>query len=170
MKKTVPETILLFVDADSFPKMLRPIILKAVVKRQVPTLFAADRTLPDVEAIMKRNSAQHLLFFQLVEAGEDSADNFLVEQAQPGALAITRDIVLADRLAQKELTVLDDRGHTYTKENISERLSMRNQMTLLREQGIYAEQTKRLTNRDKREFANALDRELTKLLINRRSN
>lgn len=170
MKKTFPEGILLFVDADSFPKNLRPIILKAIFKRQVPTLFAADRTLPDIKAMMDRNQEEQLLFFQLVEAGEDSADNFLVEQAQPGTLAITRDIVLASRLAEKELVVLDDRGHTYTKDNIGERLSMRNQMTLLREQGIYAEQTKQLTHRDKREFANALDRELTKLLSARRSN
>ncbi len=164
------EHVMLFVDADSCPRQLRSIILKAVISRKVPVLFAADRPLPDVVDLVQDDGVKPeqlpLIQLAIVPEGMDSADDFLVEKARAGMLAITRDVILADRLATKDLVVLDDRGGVFTKETIRERLSMRNLMTALREQGVFAEKTKPLGPREIHQFANALDRELVKLQKN----
>lgn len=158
----------LFVDADSCPRQLRTIILKAVLNRKIPAVFAADRALPDVVKVEQGSSrdteGNRLVRMIVVEKGDDSADDMLVQLGREGALAITRDIPLAHRLAQLGMVVIDDRGGTYTKENVAERLSMRNLMTELREYGVFAEKTKPLGPREVQAFSNALDRLLTKLL------
>lgn len=158
----------IYVDADSCPKQLRTIILKAVVKRKVSSLFAADRPLPDVVHIEKQQLhdavGTPLVRMIVVEKGDDSADDLLVELGRSGSLAITRDIPLASRLAELGMVVLDDRGGIFTKETVGERLSMRNLMTELREYGVFAEKTKPLGSREIQAFANALDRELTRML------
>jgi uncharacterized protein YaiI (UPF0178 family) len=160
--------VLLFVDADSCPRELRSIMLRAIVRRSVPALFVADRSLPDVveqaSLAAGQEEARPLIQLVVVPKGIDSADDYLVAHATQGSLAITRDVILADRLASKGLTVLDDRGGVYTKATVKERLSMRNIMTSLREQGVFAEQTRPLGKRDIQAFANALDSQLTRLL------
>jgi uncharacterized protein YaiI (UPF0178 family) len=161
-------TAMLYVDADSCPRQLRAIILKAVEKRSISAIFAADRPLPDVVALenrrLKDSFGTPLVRMLVVEKGDDSADDLLVELGTDGALAITRDIPLATRLAELGMVVLDDRGGTYTRETVRERLSMRNLMTELREYGVFAEKTKPLGPREVQAFANALDRELTRML------
>ncbi|WP_422481330.1 YaiI/YqxD family protein [Pleomorphochaeta sp. DL1XJH-081] len=158
----------LYVDADSCPRQLRTIILKAVVKRRVSSIFAADRPLPDVVALEKKGLLDPdgipLVKMIVVEKGDDSADDLLVELGGEGALAITRDIPLATRLAELGMVVIDDRGGSYTKETVKERLSMRNLMTELREYGVFVEKTRPMGPRDIQAFANALDRELTRML------
>lgn len=156
--------VIIFVDADSCPKPLRAIMLKAVVKRKIPSVFVADRELPDVLKVEKSHKKEpFLLKMVVVEKGDDSADDALVEIARPGSLAVTRDVILADRLAQKGVTVLDDRGGVYTAENVKERLSIRNMMSELREYNMYVEKTKPMGPKEVQLFANALDREITKI-------
>ncbi|NCB01696.1 MAG: hypothetical protein EOM67_05965 [Spirochaetia bacterium] len=158
--------VLIFVDADSCPKALRSIILKAVVRRKIPSVFVADRVLPDVVKVengFKDNKDPFLVKMIVVEKGDDSADDELVIISRPGALAVTRDVILADRLAEKGLTVLDDRGGVFTSQNVKERLSIRNMMSELREYDIYSEKTKPMGPKEIQLFANALDREITKI-------
>lgn len=163
-----PKQLILYVDADSCPRNLRSIILKAVMKRHVPALFAADRPLPDVLAAMEKKKTDGngypLVHMAVVQKGDDSADDRLVALSRDGALAVTRDIPLATRLAERGMVVLDDRGGVYTKETVRERLSMRNMMTELRECGVFVEKTKPMGPRDVQAFSNALDRELTRIL------
>jgi uncharacterized protein YaiI (UPF0178 family) len=162
--------IQLYVDADACQRNLRAIIIKAIVKRRVPAFFAADRSLPDVTAVIQEGHALSdgypLVHMAIVPKGDDSADDCLVKHAHPGALAITRDIILAARLAELGLVVLDDRGGVYTKENVRERLSVRNMMTELRDYGIFAERTRPMGPREIQAFSNALDREITRLMKN----
>jgi len=164
-----PLRIMLYVDADSCPRALRVIILKAIVKRQIPALFAADRSLPDVAEVIQNGhileDGYPLVQMAIVDKGADSADDFLVEHAHTPAVSITHDIILASRLAQKGLVVLDDRGGVYDQGTVRERLSLRNMMTELRDDyGIYAEQTRPMGAREIQAFSNALDRELTRLV------
>lgn len=162
------DDILLFVDADSCPRNVRAIILRAIQKRRVAAVFAADRPLPDVSEAMeseqKEIDTKPLIHMAVVEKGENSADDYLVNIAHAGALAITRDIPLAARLAQKGLVVLDDRGSVYTAHTVRERLSIRNILTTMREYGVYDQKIKPLGARDIHAFANALDRELTRIM------
>jgi uncharacterized protein YaiI (UPF0178 family) len=157
----------LYVDADSCPKQLRTIILKAVITRKISSVFVADRSLNDVQRNAERrlydDQGRALVTMLVVPPGDNSADDHLVALAHSGALAITHDIPLAFRLAQQGMVVLDDRGNTYTEGNVGERLSLRNHMTELREYGVFAEKTKPLGPRDIQAFANALDRALTRM-------
>ena len=156
--------VIIFVDADSCPKPLRAILLKAVVRRKLPAVFVADRVLTDVVKVEQSHKKNPFLVkMVVVEKGDDSADDALVDICIPGSLAVTRDVILADRLAQKGVTVLDDRGGVYTAENVKERLSIRNMMTQLREYNMYVEKTKPMGPKEVQLFANALDREISKI-------
>ena len=96
------------------------------------------------------------------EATPDAADNYIVENASQNDIIVTRDIPLADRLVEKNITVINDRGTLYTKENIKERLSIRNFNKELYTNGILSEKTSTFGPKELNNFANCLDREIQK--------
>lgn len=102
----------------------------------------------------------------IVEAGPQAADDRLAELAAPGDLAVTRDLPLAERLACKGVTVLNDRGDVFTAGNAMERRSARDRAEELRALGLAPESPRgRLWGqRELKAFADAFDRELTKAL------
>ncbi len=174
----------LYVDADSCPRNLRQIILKRVMKERIPVFFVADRTLKDVEQAYQMHtselrsaeknqgekdslalrSVKSPIQQVVVKKGDDSADDWIVAHANPPSLAITHDIPLAGRLVQKGIVVLDDRGKTYTEENMAERLSIRNAMTEFRELGIFSEQHDKMGSKQTKAFSDAFDAMLTRLM------
>jgi uncharacterized protein YaiI (UPF0178 family) len=101
---------------------------------------------------------------EICSPGEGSADNRIVELARPGDLVITRDIPLAQRLVDASILVMDDRGQVYTRENIGERLSIRNFMVGLAENGLRGERTASYGPKELKAMANSLDRILTRLM------
>ncbi len=105
----------IFVDADSCPRQAREHILKRAAKLNIKVIFAANRVIPGFGAEM-----------EICPAGDNAADDRIVELAQSGDLALTRDVPLAKRLVEKDVAVMDDRGRVFTKNNINELLSMRN--------------------------------------------
>jgi hypothetical protein len=74
---------------------------------------------------------------------------------------VTADIPLAATLVERGVVVIDPRGELYSKENVRERLSIRDFMDSLRSTGVETGGPKPYTDRDKRSFADALDRTLT---------
>lgn len=166
----------LYIDADSLPKAHRKIVLNRIMKENILSYFAADRTLPDVEEAKALHTSQLRAPFKdklekselrkikstinmiVVETGANSADDKLVEIAIAPGLAITHDIPLAARLLEKGIKVIDDRGNELTSENINERLSIRSVMADFREMGIFDEKTKRFDDRTINDFANSFDR------------
>lgn len=100
----------------------------------------------------------------VVQSGENSADDYMVLNAQEGSLCITHDIPLAERLLEKNCTVIDDRGGTYTQENIKALLADRSVNAELRSWGVFAEQQSRHTKTGTKNFADNLDRTVTKML------
>jgi uncharacterized protein len=99
-----------------------------------------------------------------VEGGPDVADRHIVDHADAGDLVITADIPLAALLVEKDVLVLDPRGEAFTPSNMGERLSMRNFMDELRSTGVETGGPAPYSERDKRAFAAALDRTLTRRL------
>ena len=146
----------IFVDADSCPPRVREIVAAAAAREGIEAVFAANRQipLPDEEVIT----------MVTVPAGEGEADAFIVNESIPGDLAVTRDIPLAAELVEKGITVLNDRGEVYDRNNIRERLSIRDLMKDFREAGIMPDAQKSFSMKDIRLFANAFDRELRKLI------
>ena len=79
-------------------------------------------------------------------------------------IVITRDILLAERLLAKEITTINDRGLCFTKENIKEKLSMRNFNLELFECGLIGDKTSTFGKKELNDFANCFDREIQKKL------
>jgi uncharacterized protein YaiI (UPF0178 family) len=96
---------------------------------------------------------------------EGAADDRIAERARPGDLAVTRDLPLAERLADMGLRVLNDRGGVFTSENARERRSLRDSAVELRALGLMPESPRRSnwSARQLKAFADALDREIAKL-------
>jgi uncharacterized protein YaiI (UPF0178 family) len=107
---------------------------------------------------------------ELCPPGEGSADNRIVELALKGDLALTRDLPLAERLVEKEVRVLDDRGRIYTKENIKERRSLRDFMVGLAENGLEIERAAVYGKKELKSFADSFDRELNQLMRDENKN
>ena len=166
----------MYVDADSLPRALRPIILKASSRAGGLCVFVADRQLPDIATFINNDthekrvaaggdrSVRSNVRMVVVRTGENSADNTLVEMAQSGSLCITHDIPLASRLLEKGCIVLDDRGSEYTADNIKSLLTGREVNNTLREAGIFSEQQKSRSTNTIKDFADNLDRVLTRML------
>jgi uncharacterized protein YaiI (UPF0178 family) len=84
--------------------------------------------------------------------------------ARPGDLVISHDIPLAARLVERGVAIIDPRGELYSAENVRERLSIRNFMHDLREDGVRTSGPLAFGQRASQEFANTYDRELTRAL------
>jgi hypothetical protein len=99
-----------------------------------------------------------------VADGEGGADDHMAASAQAGDLAVTRDLPLAERLAERGLRVLNDRGDVFTADNARERRSLRDRALELRALGLAPESKRRSSwgRRELKAFADALDRELAK--------
>ncbi|MGD1819420.1 MAG: DUF188 domain-containing protein [Pleomorphochaeta sp.] len=172
-----------YVDADSFLKQMREVVLRAAQKRNLDITFVADRNLKDVLLAKEKHTAQlrkqalvensdidaeslktikSKIDMIIVQSDSDSADDKIVELANSGDLAITHDIPLIDRLTEKGVLVLDDRGNIFTDKNIKERLSIRNAMTELRSYGINVEKTKKMGVKEIKAFSDAFSRTLDK--------
>jgi hypothetical protein len=146
----------ILVDSDSCPRPARESVVRASKRTGITAIFAANRPIPGIEGPTVR--------MELCPAGEGAADDRIVELAERGDLAVTRDIPLAARLVERSIRVIDDRGTVYTRENIRERLSLRDFMVGLADNGLGAARINTYGNRELKAFADGFDRELTKLM------
>ena len=97
-----------------------------------------------------------------VSTGFDVADNKIAQQVEPGDLVITADIPLAANVIARGGHALNPRGEFYTRDNIQERLTMRNFMEGLRGSGVETGGPSALSQSDRQAFAKQLDKFLTK--------
>ena len=145
-----------WVDADSCPRQVRDIVVRASKRRGFRAVFVANKKVPGLEG----SGAE----FILCPAGADAADDRIVEEAREGDLAVTRDIPLAARLVAAKVPAINDRGIVYTAENVRERLSVRNFMMELNMNGLSPERMYGYGPKEVKAFADGFDRELTRLL------
>ena len=139
----------IWVDADASPKAVKEILYRASERTNIPVTFVANQFL---EVPRSR-----LIFAVKVASGFDVADNYIVEHSNKGDIAITQDIPLAAELVAKGCVVLNPRGERYTKENVRERLNMRDFMDSLRSSGVQTGGPEAFSKKDRMTFANALD-------------
>jgi len=144
----------ILVDADSCPKAARDLTIRRAAKLKLRVIFAANRAIPDI------GNAE----MEICPNRENSADDRLVELSLEGDIVITRDVPLAKRLVEREVSVLDDRGRVFTRDNINEMLSLRNFTVSLAENGLGVERKAGYGKRELKSFADNLDRIITKSL------
>jgi uncharacterized protein YaiI (UPF0178 family) len=144
----------LWVDADACPKVIRETIVRAAERTGVDCTFIANHIVP----VPKRANIHSLQ----VPAGFDIADNEIVRRVEANDLVITSDIPLADEVISKGALALSSRGELYTKDTIKARLNIRDFMDTMRSSGIQTGGPAALSQTERREFANHLDRILAK--------
>lgn len=144
----------IFVDADAFPNALKVVLLKAVQKRTLTTMFVANKpiAIPHVPYIS----------MHIVPQGADEADHFIALTCKEGDIVITADIPLADRIVSKGAIGLDPRGTLYDENNIKSLLAMRNLMQELRDAGEITGGPSAIGEKAVRAFADGLNQLLTK--------
>lgn len=139
----------IWIDADACPNVIKDIVFRAAERARIQTTLVANQA-------MRLPPSLYIRFVQ-VPSGLDVADKHIVDVMQPNDLVITADIPLAAAVIEKNGVALNPRGEWYTRENIRERLSMRNFMDELRSGGVQTGGPAMLSNKDKQAFANKLD-------------
>ena len=144
----------IWVDADACPQVIKDILYRAADRVQILTTLVANTAL--------RIPASNFIRTVRVPKGFDVADDRIVEQVQPGDLVITADIPLAAAIIGRGAHALDPRGELYSEDNVRERLAIRNLMQSLRSNGELVDGPAPFGPRERRLFANHLDRLLTR--------
>ncbi len=143
-----------WVDADGMPQPVRQILLNASARRAASMVFVANRHLGALPSPYARAV--------VVGAGSDVADDYIVSHAAAGDLVVSDDVPLAARAVERGAEVLQFRGRLHDRSNVGEALSVRNLGAELREIGIEGGGPAAWNQRAKQEFANGLDRWLTR--------
>jgi uncharacterized protein YaiI (UPF0178 family) len=148
-----------WVDADACPNAIKEVLFRAADRRKVTVTLIANQFI--------RTPPSPFIRSVQVPSGFDVADNAIVERLEAGDLVITADIPLADEVVRKGGTALSPRGMLYTAENIKDHLSRRDMLDELRGSGVITGGPPALEKRDVQQFANGLDRFLTRALAER---
>jgi uncharacterized protein len=143
----------IWVDADACPKVIKDILFRAAERMQIPMILVANKLLWTPPSRFTRALR--------VPHGFDVADREIVEKVQAGDLVVTADIPLAAAVIGRGAHALDPRGVLYTKDNIPERLAVRNLMDQLRASGVETGGPAPWSQGDSHAFANQLDRLLS---------
>jgi len=144
----------IWIDADACPKPIKELLYRVAERKKIQLTLVANRPLgyPPSRWI---SSIQ-------VAAGADVADQEIIRQLEAGDLVVTADIPLAAETIGLGGHALDPRGDFFSVENIRERLSVRNFMDELRNNGIETGGPASYGAKDKQQFANQLDRFLAR--------
>ena len=148
----------IWVDADACPAVIKDILFKAARRTKLPLSLVANH-------FMSVPPDKHITLTQ-VPSGFDAADDYIVEKCEAGDLVITNDIPLAADVLAKNALALNNRGEEYDKSSIKQILGMRDFTDTMRSSGEHTGGPKAFSQRDKQNFANALDRLLTQGLRN----
>ena len=145
----------IWVDADACPVVVKEILFRAAERTGVQLTLVANQPV-STPASKNINTVQ-------VPQGFDVADEEIVKRLNPGDLVITSDIPLAAEVIEKGGHALSPRGELHSTENIGAKLNMRDFMDTMRSSGVeMSGGPAAFSQRDKQEFANNLDRFLTK--------
>ena len=144
----------IWVDADACPVAIKEILYRAANRAEIPLTLIANQMLrvppsPWIKALQ-------------VPSGFDVADQRIAQEAEAGDLVVTADVPLAALVIEKGAVVIEPRGDLLDKNNIQERLTLRNFMEGLRSSGVETGGPPALSAADRQSFANRLDRLLAR--------
>jgi len=154
MTEKTPPTI--WVDSDALPRVIMEVLVRASSKREVTTIFVANRWMEEPKSKFASNV--------VVPHGADAADDHIAENCVAGDLCITADIPLAARVVEVGGDVVTPRGRPLDKDNVTEALSLRDFHDELRQSGIQTGGPSAYDDKAKQQFSNALDRWITRRL------
>jgi uncharacterized protein YaiI (UPF0178 family) len=148
----------IFIDADACP--VKDEIYKVAARYGLKTYVVSNSWIrvpatPAVEQVV-------------VDAGPDIADDWIAERAQPGDVAVTSDIPLADRVLKAGAAALAPNGRIFTPDMIGSALASRSIGEHLRSMGEVTGGPKAFGPNDRSKFLQALDTVVVKATRGRR--
>ena len=147
----------IWIDADAAPTEVKEVVFRAAKRLSIETLLVANMP---ISAPANATTVRSIV----VRQGADQADKYIVQNGDPGDIAVTADLPLAGLLVEKGLYVVDPRGEEFSSANIASRLSMRNFMDEMRGAGMVTGGSAPFSAKDKKAFAATFDRLLTKAI------
>ena len=146
--------IKVWIDADSFPTLLKSFILEYAEKNYLEIIFVANKPI--------KSDKQNFKMI-LAENTKDSADNIIFENITEKDIAITRDILLAERLVQKNIKTINDRGTYFSKENIKKKVEERNYDFNLAQLGFSGSKEKNYGIKELKKFRECFEKTLKEI-------
>lgn len=144
----------IWVDADACPVPVKDMLYRVAERLQIQLTLVANQ-------LMRVPPSRFVRAVQ-VPSGADVADAEIVRLLAPGDLVVTGDIPLASDVLAKGGFALNPRGEFYTNDNIAQMLTMRKFMDELRGSGVDTGGPAAYSQADRKQFANALDRHLSR--------
>ncbi len=145
----------IWVDDDGCPRAILALLLRVAERRRIPVVRVANRAI----------SAQTSSLVSAVRVGADfdAADRYIATRVAAGDLVITADVPLAAEIVSRGALGLSPRGDEFNPDNAGAKLAMRDLMRDLRAAGAVQGGPPSPGPADRRRFADALDRLLTRL-------
>lgn len=103
-----------------------------------------------------------LITRQIVDAGPDIADDWIVEQVVAGDVVITNDIPLAGRVLERQGHAIAPNGRAYTADSIGAALASRALMEHIRSTGEITGGPPPFANSHRSQFLQTLDQVLSR--------
>jgi len=148
--------IKIWIDGDACPRPIKEIVFRASFKNKIPVCLVANSFV-----LVPKGP---LISFVQVSKGGDVADLYIVEKVKRSDLVVTADIPLAALVVEKGAVAINPRGDLYTKDNVRERLSMRDFMESIRESGVNTGGPASHSAKDNQRFASSFNGVMTKML------
>ena len=144
----------IWMDGDACPKPIKDILFRTAVRAKTLLIVVSNHALTTPPSpFIKRTQ---------VGAGFDVADQYIVDNMQPGDLVVTADIPLADDVVTKGGLALNPRGELYSKNNIKQLLAQRNMNETLRGASMISGGPAKFGPKEIQRFANCLDKFIAK--------
>ena len=144
----------IWIDADSCPKKAREIAEKNAARLKTEIIFVANRTIPF--------SIENPLAKMILAGKEhDAADTIILESACKSDIVITKDILFAQKLVEKSISAINDRGLIFSKDNIEALVAERNYSLQMAQLGLSSASMSSYSKEDVYKYANCLDKMLS---------
>lgn len=137
----------IYIDADGCP--VKDEVYKVAERYQLHVVVVANKRLT-----IPANSLFEMI---VVSGGFDAADDWIVDNAQKNDIAVTTDILLADRCVKKSVRVLSPKGEEFTEDNIGSAVATRELMQNLRHMGEMRGGPAPMDKKDRSRFLSKLD-------------
>jgi uncharacterized protein YaiI (UPF0178 family) len=145
-------SIRIFVDADACP--VKDEVYKVAARYGLKTYVVSNSFL--------RVPPSPLIEQVVVDAGADVADDWIAEHVQPGDVAVTADIPLAERVLTAGGAAIGPNGRPFTADSIGAAIAQRALMEQLRSTGDIVGGPKPFERADRSRFLQALDEAVQK--------
>ncbi|AHZ86433.1 YaiI/YqxD family protein [Bdellovibrio bacteriovorus] len=139
--------LIIFIDADGCP--VKDEIYKVAERYQLKVFVVANKYI--------NIPANERVEMVVASSGFDAADDWIVEQAGPGDIVVTADILLAERCVKRQVRALGPKGVEFTEDSIGSAVATRELMQNLRHMGEMRGGPAPMDKKDRSRFLGKLD-------------